>query len=107
MAVIGFRTHTFQYISEKRGYVNGDGDFVPGSIVYSDNIYCNAVPNSGEAVVIDAEGNKTSYSFTIYAEPTVRDFSFGEMIRLNREGIVYELTVKGFHRYSNMVKIWV
>jgi hypothetical protein len=68
---------------------------------------CNAVPNSGEASVKDVEGKKSEYSFTLYCNPDVKDFAFGELIRLNREGIMYELTVKGFQRYTNMVKIWV
>lgn len=107
MAIIDFRAHSFQYVAENKGFVNEDGDFVPQKKVFSDNIKCNAVPNTGEAVVKDAEGKKTEYSFTLYCDTSVRDFSFGELIRLDREGIVYELTVKGFHRYAKMVKIWV
>lgn len=107
MAVIDFRGHTFSFFKSGEGYYDNNGDFVPGQKSLSSPIYCNAVPNNGEAMVKNAEGVKTEYSFTLYCDASVKDFEFGEMISLNREGIVYELSVKGFHRYTRMVKIWV
>lgn len=108
MAVIEFRYHSFQYaIDTHEEQYDENGDFIPAKISYSEEIKCNAVPNGGEAIVRNAEGRKVEYSYTLYCDTDVKDFSYGEIIRLNRNGSISELSVKGFHRYMNMVKIWV
>lgn len=107
MAVIDFRRHKLFLSINGKGHYNDIGDYVPEKTKTSDVIYCNAVPNNGEAIVKNAEGLMTEFSFTLYCDPSVKDFEFGEMVRLDREGVIYELSVKGFHRYTKMVKIWV
>lgn len=109
MSVIDFRPHIFQYlISTEQGSINDDGDYIPLSeIIYSEPEECNAVPNTGNAKVLNAEGRQIEYAFTIYAKCNIKNFEFGELIRLVREGITHELTVKGFQRYKHFAKLWV
>ena len=109
MSVVNFRPHTIRYRvqGQSQGYVNEIGDYVPAKITFSEPYKCNAVPNGGKATIRNAEGDVIEYSFTIYASSLMKDFEFGELVRIDRCGIIYELTVKGFHRYKGLVKIWV
>ena len=130
MSVVDFRPHTFSYrivepttapvysnsilfsgkggiTTTTKGHVNGNGDYVPAPFTWSEPFKCNAVPNGGSASVKTAEGRCIEYSFTLYASTQVKDFLYGEVLRIERYGIVYELTVKGFQRYKGFVKIWV
>ena len=131
MSVTRFRPHKFSYrvqgivqrtlnngvslltdnssaiIDSTTGYVNELGDYVSGKSSFSKEYACNAVPNSGSASIKNSEGLKVEYSFTIYADFRIKDFLYGEVIRLDRCGIIYELTVKDFSRYNGFVKIWV
>lgn len=131
MSVVDFRPHSLRYrikgeitpviyndcevllnndvvmVSKSQGHTNYLGDYIPAPHKFSEPYPCNAVPSKGEAVIKYAEGKKTEYSFTLYCDANVKDFEYGEIIRLDREGIIYELSVKGFQRYSRVVKIWV
>lgn len=131
MSVIDFRPHRFKYrmqgvmqravrnecgmltegnsivLESTKGYVDENGDYVSAKSSFSPYYRCNAVPNGGNATVKNAEGRSIEYSFTIYADKSIKDFVYGELIQLDRCGILYELTVKGFHRYRGFAKIWV
>lgn len=131
MSVVEFRPHTIRYrikgyttptinnngimlfnnesgiITKTQGHNNSLGDYVPAPHTFSAPYKCNAVPSNGRAEIKNAEGRKVEYSFIVYASNKLKDFRYGELVRIERHGIVYELTVKGFHRYKGFVKIWV
>ena len=108
MAVLDFKPNLLSYRIQNAGYTDSNGDYHEGSYEWSPEIKCDSVPNSGGAnVVLGEDGNTVKYSFTIFLPTSVKNFKFGEVVRLMRYGTVYELTVKGFQRYQKQVKLWV
>lgn len=109
MAVLNFKPNRLRYkIDVVQGYTDDNGDYHQGKSEWSEYINCDSVPSSGEAnALIDTNGNKVNYSYVVYMSTNVKDFKFGEIVRLERYGIEYEYSVKGFQRYQTQVKLWV
>ena len=107
MSVLKFKPNSLQYKIVEPGYTDEKGDFHKGESHWSDDIECDAVPNGKADTNESTDGDTNSYSFVVYLPVSVKDFQFGEIVRLNRYGVIYELQVKGFHRYQKQVKIWV
>lgn len=110
MAVLKLKPHILEYeVKTKEGYEDSLGDFHEGKTEWIGNIPCDAVPSNGRANEIEFEdGTLHTYTYTIYLDANVRDFTIGDMVRVTLYGGVKKVfSVKGFHRYQLQAKIWV
>lgn len=110
MAVITLKPHILEYeVKTKEGYVDSIGDFHEGKTKWEGEIQCDAVPSSGKSGEINFEdGSVKYYSYTVYLDSDVREFSLGERVRITLYGNIQRVfTVKGFQRYQTQAKLWV
>lgn len=110
MAVINTKPHILEYeIKTKEGFEDSIGDFHEGRAEWTGKIECDAVPSSGRANEIKFEdGSVKNYSYTVYMNSNVREFSLGERVRITLHGGIQKVfSVKGFHRYQIQAKLWV
>lgn len=110
MAIIKLKPYILDYeVITNDGYEDSNGDYHEGNSKWDGNIKCDVVSSGGKASEIKFEdGSKKYYTYTIFMNNDVRDFSIGEKIRLTLYGGVQKVfTVKGFQRYQLQVKLWV
>lgn len=109
MAVITIKPHILQYKVFSEGYEDQNGDYHEGTERWGDCIPCDAVPASGKSSEIRFDdGRVMKYSYTVYLNADVRDFSVGEIVRIRLlGGNVREFDVKGFQRWQMQCKLWV
>ncbi len=85
---------------------NGDYASVEGT--WGDPIRCDAYPSAGRAAVLPfADGKRSEYTYEVHLDVTEDPFEPGQRVRLTANGHVTELTVKGWHRYSFIAKLWL
>lgn len=109
MAVLNLKPHTLSYQKVQPGYELENGDFVEGSKSWAESIPCDAVPLNGKATEVKFEDGTTKIcSYVVYLDKNVRDFTLGELVKINLLGSAVKVgKVKGFVRYQMQCKLWV
>lgn len=109
MAVITLRPHILQYKVFTEGYEDSNGDYHEGVERWEGYIPCDAVPANGKSNEMQFEDGKVKkYSYVVYLDANVRNFSIGEIVRIRLlGGNVMEFDVKGFQRWQMQCKLWV
>lgn len=103
-----FRPHILQYQVTVGEYEDEIGDYHPGDSHFEGDIPCRFEPN-GKANTIAFEDGKTYvYQYVVYLNQNCREFEYGDIIRLLRDGVVVEeKQVQGFHRGQLNARLWV
>ena len=102
------RPHILQYQVTIGEYEDEIGDYHPGDSHFEGDIPCRFEPN-GKANTIAFEDGKTYvYQYVVYLNQNCREFEYGDIIRLLRDGVVVEeKQVQGFHRGQLNARLWV
>ena len=103
-----FRPHILQYQVTIGEYEDEIGDYHPGDSHFEGDIPCRFEPN-GKANTIAFEDGKTYvYQYVVYLNQNCREFEYGDIIRLLRDGVVVEeKQEQGFHRGQLNARLWV
>lgn len=108
MSVVNLIPHTIRYCIVIDGYEDENGDWHEGIEEWSDPLVCHAVPSGSANIITFADGTTATYSYTVgRLDPDCREFTIGEKVRLNIQGVERDFQVKGFHRFQLQSKIWV
>ena len=110
MAVLDMSPHTLYYQEVTDGYEDDNGDYHEGESKWVKLGKCDIVPagKSNEKILPNGNGVIDTYSYTVYLSKDVREFKYGEKIRIsifNKEP--KEFAVKGFHSYQLQAKLWI
>ena len=85
-----------------------NGDYVAGGATWGDPISCDAYPSNGKAGQATFEdGQRSMYTYEVHLDVTEAPFEPGQTVRLTANGHESEFTVKGWHRYSFIAKLWL
>lgn len=108
MSLLSFNRAELYRQNVFEGYIDEDGNFLPGSKSWKRCCSCDFVPNGSALKISIPDGNVEYYSYTISNIPVcVDDFEYGDYIKLLiHGGKELILKVKGFHRYQLQCKIW-
>ena len=107
MSVLDFKGYSLEYFQEGVGSYDENGDYQKDAGVWVSVGKCDAVPAGRNNVIQLPDGTKIAYSFTIYLSSKVREFHYGERLRLKILGReTKELKVVGFARYQHQSKVW-
>lgn len=108
MSVLDLKPHLLSYLVTTEGYEDDNGDWHEGSTNWGNPIKCHAVPAGRANEITFADGQTSSYTYTIgRLSPDCREFKIGEDVKLIIDDIEREFQVKGFHRYQLQSKLWV
>lgn len=108
MAVLNFRPHTLLVREYREGYVDQDGHRHPGIEEYIPYMECDVIPASTNANIINyQDGRSETYDYEVILSTNCRDFAYGELVRLSRNGIIETTNykVKWSHRYQLQYKL--
>lgn len=109
MALLQFAPDRLSWLEKEEGYVADNGDWYDGAEVWQGDEDCTIVQNNGQANIINlGDGNSVNYSHTIYCNNKIRDFKYGDMVRVTMQnGETRTFKVLGFTRKQLQVKIFV
>lgn len=111
MSVLTLKQFKLQSFKTTPPYRDENGDWVDGGEEIDVEEPCDAV-SAGKANERQFEdGEKKTYTFTIYLDKRCRTYHIGEHVRLvmseDGEPVYHDFSVLGFTRYQMQTKVWV
>lgn len=110
MAVLNVRAYTFFVRIPPKSSVNSKGDYVenPNTGGETEEYKCDIVPSGSANTIRTNDGERVSYSYTIYADKAP-SIEIGQTVCIldSSKSLIFEGPCKGIARYQFQVKIWV
>lgn len=111
MAVLSLKPFKLQSFQTTAPHRDENGEWVVGVEELDTEETCDAI-SSGRANERQFEdGERKTYTYTIYLDKKCRTYHIGEHVRLisfeDGEPVYSDFTVLGFRRYQTQAKVWV